>query len=203
MPVAAKADVLSDMSEQLQSALSQLQSLQTTGGSTTDMQLNPPQTNSTPEPTYETYSVSMTAYNALPGQTDDSPEFTSIGAWTNPDIIAARSSDLADELPYGTVIEVLTATTTPNCGYKFVSEKIGLRVIGDAMNSRMRNKIDILMDYKPIAAQGGLLRNPAKALGFCRDVQIVVVGSVDIKHIPKTQTALAAAVGLADLALKD
>jgi 3D (Asp-Asp-Asp) domain-containing protein len=143
----------------------------------------------------------MTAYNAVPGQTDDSPEYTSIGAWTNPDIIAARSSDLADELPYGTVIAVLPATTTPNCGYKFVSDKIGLRVIGDAMNSRMRNKIDILMDDEPIRAQAGLWRNPAKALGFCRDVQIVVVGRVDTKHIPKNQTALAAAIGLAPLAI--
>jgi len=159
-----------------------------------------PQATSTPEPTYQTYKVTMTAYNAVPGQTDDSPEFTSIGVWTNPDIIAARSSDLADELPYGTVIDVLPATTTPNCGYRFVSEKIGLRVIGDAMNARMRNKIDILMDDEPIRAQAGMLRNPAKALGFCRDVQIVVVGHVDTKHIPRTQTALAAAVGLANLA---
>ncbi len=154
------------------------------------------------EPAYETYTVTMTAYNAVPEQTDSSPEFTSIGAYTNPEIIATRSRDLADELPYGTVIAVLPATTTPNCGYKFVSDKIGLRVIGDAMHSRMRNKIDILMDTEPIKAQNGLMRNPAKAFGFCRDMRIVVVGKVDTKHMPKTQLELAAAVGLASLAVK-
>ena len=171
-------------------------------GLATDTLLKSPQAKSTPAPTYETYTVTMTAYNAVPEQTDDSPEFTSIGAYTNPDIIAARSADLADELPYGTVIAVLPATTTPNCGYKFVENKIGLRVIGDAMHSRMRNKIDILMDTEPIRAQEGKFRNPAKAFGFCREVQIAVVGKVDTKHIPKTQTELAAAVGLASLALK-
>lgn len=171
------------------------------GGIPTSTLLQATSTESTIEPTYQSYTVTMTAYNAVPEQTDDSPEFTAIGAYTNPDIIAARSRDLADELPYGTVIAVLPATTTPNCGYKFVSDKIGLRVIGDAMHSRMRNKIDILMDTEPIRAQNGLMRNPAKAFGFCRDMRIVVVGRVDTKHIPKTQLELAAAVGLANLAL--
>ena len=131
-------------------------------------------------PTYETYTVRMTAYNAVPEQTDDSPEFTSIGAYTNPDIIAARSRDLADELPYGTVISVLPATTTPMCGYKFVSDKIGLRVIGDAMKYDKVNLVDILLDDEAIPAQEGLSRNPAKALGFCRGVQIQIVGKIDI-----------------------
>jgi 3D (Asp-Asp-Asp) domain-containing protein len=201
IPIAANADTLTDLADLLKQASATLQTLQATGGSTTDMLIQPLEATSTPEPTYKTYSVSMTAYNAVPGQTDDSPDYTSIGVWTNPDIIAARSSDLADELPYGTVIDVQPATTTPNCGYKFVSEKIGLRVIGDAMNARMHNKIDILLDEEPILAQEGLWRNPAKALGFCRNVQISVVGHVDIKSIPKTQSALAAAVGLADFDL--
>ena len=184
------------------------------GGTTTDTLLQTQVATSTRAPTYETYSVTMTAYNAVPEQTDDSPEFTAIGAFTNPDIIAARSQDLADELPYGTVIAVVPATTTPNCGFKFVSEKIGLRVIGDSMHPRMHNKIDILMDVQPIRAQEGLLRNPAKAFGFCRSVQIQIVGKLDlvddsgkidwnaVKKIPKTQKALAAAVGLTELALK-
>ena len=172
------------------------------GGIPASSVLQATSTESTVAPTYESYTVTMTAYNAVPEQTDDSPEFTAIGAYTNPDIIAARSRDLADELPYGTVIAVMPATTTPNCGYKYVADKIGLRVIGDAMHARMRNKIDLLMDDEPIKAQGGLKRNPAKAFGFCRDVQIVVVGKVDPKHIPQTQVELAAAVGLAKLALK-
>src|SRR4051812_33253604 len=88
----------------------------------------------TPEQlTYPTLTVKMTAYNALPGQTDSTPDRTSIGAYTDPDIVAARSSDLADELPYGTVIEVVPAATStrkdPNCGRETVEDKIGLRVI--------------------------------------------------------------------------
>src|SRR4051812_31083493 len=86
-PGLAQADTLDDMTAQLQSALISLKSLQTTGGSTTESWFKIPETDSPPEPTYETYTVTMTAYNAVPGQTDDTPEFTSIGAWTNPDII--------------------------------------------------------------------------------------------------------------------
>ncbi len=198
-PTLAKADTVQDMLNQLDLASKHLKALQNAGWpsmSSLPAEELPPE-----EPEYDTYTVTMTAYNAVPGQTDDSPEYTSIGAWTNPDIIAARSSDLADELPYGTVISVMPATTTPNCGYKYVSERIGLRVIGDAMNARMRNKIDILMDTEPIRAQEGKMRNPAKAFGFCRNITIAVVGKVDPKHIPKTQTELAAAIGLAQLAI--
>lgn len=203
LPAVAKADTLQDMLNQLNSASRQLQDLQNAGWPTIDTPSDSEQSDEVP--TYvpkEMYTVTMTAYNAVPSQTDDSPEYTSIGARTNPEIIAARSSDLADELPYGTVISVLPATTTPNCGFKYVSEKIGLRVIGDAMHARMRNKIDILMDVEPIRAQDGKYRNPARALGFCKGVKIAVVGHIDIKHMPKTQTELAAAVGLASLAVK-
>jgi 3D (Asp-Asp-Asp) domain-containing protein len=211
VPAVAMADTLDDMTVQLQSALITLKSLQATGGSTTDSWFNLPETVSLPEPTYPTYSVTMTAYNAVPGQTDDTPEYTSIGAWTNPEIIAARSRDLADELPYGTVIAIMPATTTPNCGFKYVSDQVGLRVIGDAMHERMRNKIDILMDIEPILAQEGKYRNPAKAFGFCRGVEIAVVGKIEVttdgkidpkkvRSLPKTQLQLAAAVGLANLA---
>jgi 3D (Asp-Asp-Asp) domain-containing protein len=170
------------------------------GGISTTTLLQTPPTEVQLEPTYPVYTVTMTAYNAVPGQTDDTPEITSIGAYTNSEIIAARSSDLADELPYGTVIDVVPATTTPNCGYKYVSDKIGLRVIGDAMHARMRNKIDILMDIKPISAQEGMMRNPAKAFGFCRDVQIVVVGRIDPRKMPETQSELAMMVGLSRFA---
>ena len=157
------------------------------------------------EPTYvpEEYTVSITGYNAVPEQTDDTPTITGSGAWTNPEVIAARSADLREELPYGTVIAFSSATTTPNCGYSYVQERIGLRVVADAMNPRLRNKIDILFDTEErIPAQEAKMRNPAKALGICKDVVITVVGHVEIKNIPKTQLELAAAVGFAPLALR-
>jgi 3D (Asp-Asp-Asp) domain-containing protein len=152
-----------------------------------------------------TYTVSMTGYNAVAAQTDGDPRTTASGAYSNPEIIAARSVDLADELPFGTVISVMPATTTPNCGYGFIADEIGLRVIGDSMASRMRNKIDILFDEdETVHAQEGKLRNPARALGYCKNVQIAVVGHVDIRHIPKTQSELAALIngtGGKDLAI--
>lgn len=149
----------------------------------------------TPEqPIYPTLTVKMTAYNALPGQTDSTPYSTSIGAYSNPDIIAARSKDLADELPYGTVIEVVPASTsTPrdhNCGREHVHEQIGLRVIGDAMNPRITNTVDILLDHNELVQVGKIKRNPAKALGLCKNVEIRIVGKIDTKKMPKTQTEL-------------
>src|SRR5262245_5115403 len=46
--------------------------------------------------TYETHTVLMTGYNAVPGQTDGDPHTTASGARSNPEIIAARSRDLAE-----------------------------------------------------------------------------------------------------------
>lgn len=149
----------------------------------------------------------MTAYNALPGQTDSTPDRTSIGAYTNPDIIAARSRDLADELPYGTVIEVVpVSTSTPrdvNCGRQFVHDQIGLRVIGDAMNPRITNTIDILMDHKELVSVNGKKRNPAKALGMCKNVTIKIVGKIDTKNMPKTQDELKLALETRNIAIDD
>lgn len=162
------------------------------------------------EPTYPTLTVKMTAYNALPGQTDSTPDRTSIGAYTNPDIIAARSKDLADELPYGTVIEVVpVATSSPrdvNCGREFVHEKIGLRVIGDAMNPRITNTVDILLDHNELVSVNGKKRNPAKAFGMCKNVTIKIVGKIDVKNvkkIPKTQDELKLALEVSDISVAD
>ncbi len=154
------------------------------------------------EPTYKTFTVAMTGYNAVPGQTDDTPEHTSIGAYTNPDIIAARSQDMADELPYGTVIAITAASSTPNCGLSLVTEQIGLRVIADAMNARMRNKVDILFDANKTVRAKGRQMNPALVFGICKKVQIAVVGRIDTKKMPKTQAELAVAVGLAAIAAR-
>ena len=150
-------------------------------------------------PEYPAYSVSMTGYNAVPEQTDSDPTTTASGAFSNADIIAARSVDLADELPFGTVIAVTAASSTPNCGIGLVDDLIGLRVIGDSMHARMRNKIDILFDTKVTVRAKGKQMNPALVLGMCKNVQIEVVGHVDIKHMPKSQTELAAVFGLLKL----
>ena len=148
------------------------------------------------EPSYPSYTVAMTGYNAVAAQTDGDPHITASGAFSNPDIIAARSQDLAGELPFGTVIEVMAASSSPNCGYGLVDQQVGLRVIADSMHSRMRNKIDILFDMQETVRAGGKETNPAIALGVCKRVQIRVVGKIDIKNIPSTQTGLRLAIGM-------
>ena len=83
------------------------------------------------------YVVTLTAYNAVPGQTDDTPFETASGAYSNPEVVAARSRDLARELPFGTIIEFSAPTTAQGtCGYSVVAPSIGYRVIEDTMNAR-------------------------------------------------------------------
>jgi 3D (Asp-Asp-Asp) domain-containing protein len=134
------------------------------------------------EPVTPSYTVAMTAYNAVPEQTDGDPHITASGAFSNPEIVAARSVDLAEALPFGTVIEITGATSTPGCGIDVVGDTVGYRVIADSMNARMKNKIDILFEQ----------HRTARTFGICKEVEIRVVGQVDIKHMPKTQTELQA-----------
>lgn len=150
-----------------------------------------------PEPTYPTYTVSMTGYNAVPEQTDSDPYTTASGAYSNPEIIAARSVDLADELPFGTIIEVVATSATPsnNCGLGLIEKHLGYRVIADSMHSRKRNQIDLLFDTTPSIRAAGKTVNPAVALGVCSGVEIRVVGKMSIKEIPKTQNELRLALG--------
>ncbi len=138
-------------------------------------------------------SVSMTGYNAVPEQTDSDPETTASGAVSNPHIVAARSIDLADELPYGTVIQIVPRGSGSGCGIAQVAEDIGLRVIADSMHSRKRNQIDIMFDTDSKVSSG----NPAITLGICSDVTIKVVGHVDVAHMPTSQRELARAIGTA------
>ncbi len=138
------------------------------------------------------YEVSMTAYNAVPGQTDDDPFTTASGAYSNPEIVAARSQDLAEELPFGTVILIQpTDTSDPNCGFPVVAEKVGLRVVADVMNARMKQKVDLLFDTEDMVTVGGREVNAARAFGICSNVKITVVGKIDMKKVPKTQNELA------------
>jgi 3D (Asp-Asp-Asp) domain-containing protein len=144
-----------------------------------------------------TYQVALTAYNAVPEQTSDHPLETASGAYSNPEIIAARSQDFAAELPFGTIIELDGSTVSQNntCGYSVVAPHIGYRVIEDTMNARYTNRIDVLLDTKTnYTAPDGSAVNAATVLGICKGVTIKVVGYVGFNHLPKTQAELAAMV---------
>lgn len=154
-------------------------------------------------PANPSYQVTLTGYNAVAEQTDGDPHITASGSFSDPDIVAARSADLADELPFGTIISFTSsATSSPNCGFDLVEPMVGLRVIADSMNARMHNKVDILFDNDMKVKAGGKLTNPARALGICKDMHIEVVGHIDPKHMPKNQTELKLALGQSLLAEK-
>lgn len=148
-----------------------------------------------PQPERPSYVVTMTGYNAVPEQTDHDPHVTASGARSHPEVTAARSRDLAEVLPYGTVIRVVSKEGGPGCGLPLVHKDIGLRVVADSMHSRKRGQIDILFDTERTVRANGKLVNRAVALGVCRDVEIEVVGNIDIKEMPKTQRELRLAVG--------
>lgn len=151
------------------------------------------------------YLVTLTAYNAVAAQTDSNPLETASGAFSNPEVVAARSRDLADELPFGTIIEVDGSDASNDaCGYGVVHPVIGYRVIADTMNARYTKRIDILLGAKAnyTTADKGM-KNAAEILGICKGVTVRVVGYVGINHIPKTQAELARLIsgGIKDLAL--
>jgi 3D (Asp-Asp-Asp) domain-containing protein len=138
------------------------------------------------------YEVKLTAYNAVASQTDNDPSVTASGAISNPEIIAARSRDLAEELPFGTIISIeASATSSPKCGLGAVSPLVGYRVIADTMNSRMNKQIDVLLNENDTVSHEGVATNPSLVLGVCAGVTVHVVGHVDLKDIPKTQADLA------------
>ena len=151
------------------------------------------------------YAVTLTAYNAVPEQTDDDPLVTASGAYSNPEIIAARSRDLADKLPFGTIIEIVGPSSLNNsCGYDIVAPIIGYRVIADSMNARYTSRIDILFhtesNYK---MADGKIKNAGNVLGICSGASVRVVGYIGINRIPKTQAELARLVfGDSALAIK-
>ncbi|MCX6787104.1 MAG: hypothetical protein NTY93_01085 [Candidatus Kaiserbacteria bacterium] len=154
------------------------------------------------------YAVTLTAYNAVPSQTDGNPFVTAAGIYSNPEIVAARSRDLAKELPFGTIIEINVSTESGGlCGYDIVEPIIGYRVIADTMNARFTDYIDILFSTKSnYTMTDGTVKNASPILGVCNNVTVQVVGSIDLKdakHLPKTQADLAALVrGGSALALR-
>jgi 3D (Asp-Asp-Asp) domain-containing protein len=143
--------------------------------------------------------VTLTAYNAVPGQTDSNPFETASGAYSNPEVIAARSADLADVLPFGTIIELDGSNASKEaCGYSAVAPLIGYRIIEDTMNPRYTDRLDVLFDMKDnFTRTNGTRMNAANVLGICKGVTYHIVGYVDVNHIPKTQAALAALIGKA------
>ena|SRR3989344_1937276 len=148
-------------------------------------------------PTLPGYAVTLTAYNAVPEQTDDSPLETASGAYSNPQVVAARSGNLAGALPFGTIIEFdgSNISSGNTCGYGVVAPRIGYRVIADTMNARYTDRIDILFDTEanyPTTDRG--MKNAADMLGICKGVTIRVVGHIAIHRIPKTQIELAAII---------
>ncbi len=154
------------------------------------------------------YLVALTGYNAVPAQTDSDPLVTASGAYSNPEIIAARSRDLAAALPFGTIIEISgPAAAGGTCGYGIVAPLIGYRVIADTMNARYADRIDILFSTKSnYVMADGRTKNAATVLGLCHGVSIRVVGRLDPARpgdLPKTQDELAALVtGPRSLALE-
>lgn len=156
-------------------------------------------------PTYPIYTVSMTGYNAVPSQTDDTPFITSIGLPVNPEVGAAASRDLiAGDLPYGTVIELVPDAAdraTGGCELPHVEKYIQYRVITDTMNKRHENHVDIQFGKKQYVTIGNNTLNVAKAIGWCNDVEIRVIGKIDIGEIPDTQAELAQLVSTGTIAL--
>lgn len=147
-------------------------------------------------PSLPDYAVTLTAYNAVPAQTDDSPLETASGAYSNPEVVAARSGNLAGALPFGTIIEIFGPSVSNNsCGYDMVAPIIGYRVIADTMNARYTDRIDILFSTESnYTLAGGSVKNAGMVLGICDGITIRVIGRVDINHIPKTQAELVAIV---------
>lgn len=137
------------------------------------------------------YTVAMTGYNAVPAQTDADPTTTASGAYSNPEVVAARSVDLAGKLPFGTIIAIDAASSTSNdCGAALVGNQIGYRVVADSMHPRKHDQIDILFGTADSVTVGGKETNAAVALGVCKDVTIRVIGKIDVKDMPRNQAEL-------------
>jgi 3D (Asp-Asp-Asp) domain-containing protein len=174
-----------------------LASVITSPTTTADVMTNPVSTVQEPSIALKTLSVTLTSYNAVAEQTSPTPWVTASGARSNSQVIAARSRDLANQLPYGTIIAVMGPSSDDNgpyCGYDSVSHLIGYRVIADSMAARMHNKVDVMFDADNTVPLGGRMVNPALVMGACTGVQVQVVGYINPQHIPKTQAALAAFV---------
>ena len=152
------------------------------------------------------FLATLTAYNAVPGQTDSTPNVTANGGPANPEVVAARSQDLADELPFGTIIEIDgPAATSTTCGFNAVAPSIGYRVITDTMNVRYTDRVDVLFGTNDEFIQpSGKTINASNILGLCPGVTVRVVGHLDLAHqaLPQTQEDLVELVKGVPLAVR-
>jgi hypothetical protein len=113
--------------------------------------------------------------------------------------VAARSQDLKEELPFGTIIQIDgPADDQHSCGYDVVSPILGYRIIADTMNKKFTNRIDVLLSTDAnITLANGRKVNASRVLGVCEGVSVRVVGHIDPKRmtkLPKTQAELATLV---------
>lgn len=138
----------------------------------------------------EMSSVKLTGYNAVPEQTDNDPYTTASGAFSNPAVIVARSRDMAEALPYGTVISINNPKDDKSCGFDKIEHLVGYRVVADTTHVRKIRQIDVMFDDRDMVLMGAKKINPAIIAGVC-DVTVRVVGKIAIKDIPKTQAELA------------
>lgn len=141
------------------------------------------------------YTVTLTGYNAVPAQTDEDPFTTASGAFSNPEVIIARSQDLGEELPFGTIVELDgTEASGPYCGYDTVKPVIGYRIVADTMNARFKNRMDVLFDTKENFIMGdGTTQNASEIMGACLHVTVHPIGRLDGTRpgkFPKTQAEL-------------
>ncbi len=95
-----------------------------------------------PEPkVLKTMTVSATAYNSLPGQTDGNPFITAAGTHTRPGVVAAC-------YPFGTKLQIfLPGQDTPYKNMTYTVE--------DRTGSGNCNHVDIWMETLPEAKQWG------------------------------------------------
>jgi 3D (Asp-Asp-Asp) domain-containing protein len=148
------------------------------------------------------YTVHLTGYNAVPEQTDGDPSTTASGVHSNAEVIAARSQDLAEELPFGTVVKITRAASdTPGCKFHRIENQIGYRVIADTMHYRWEKRVDVQLDPADKVKIEGKLVNPGIALGVCGQVKVEVVGHLPLSRIPATQAELAKIYAPRELAL--
>ncbi|MDB5189346.1 MAG: hypothetical protein JWL82_303 [Parcubacteria group bacterium] len=148
------------------------------------------------------YLLKLTAYNAVPEQTDGDPSTTASGISSNPEVIAARSLDLKEALPFGTVVLITReGKDTPACNFSKVEHLIGYRVIADTMNARFTKRVDVEFDSTDRVTVAGRSINPGIALGVCSEVKVKVVGHIPLSRVPDTQAELAAIFAPREIAI--
>lgn len=94
--------------------------------------------------------MTVTSYRAVKDQTDDTPNWTSIGHHVH-SLGAAASPDLltSGEVCYGDVVQV---------------PGIGLRVVNDTTNTRLKRTIDLFVDSRAEESQVGVRKLDVKVI---------------------------------------